>query len=491
VRYGDRINSAVRIWNSKRDQPIGGGFLVDNQHIMTCAHVVDQATGEQFELKARDIVPKTLSVAFDFVSTQNEYSRQLYTASVVPEGWRPEKGTLYPRDVAVLRLDQGTTLLKDAVPVVACNEIVWGDKFQAYGIKDGLADGTYVLGELVGPIPPDRVEVYSERVDQAIAPGCSGAGVWNTTRFGLAGMIVEMYSERQGRIIPIEQLKTVWNFVQQSADPQRQLSNASVAPDASLIGRRLSSLLHTFDRELQEADFDRAIETLWTQQQRPIVCAISGLADDRPLLCRDRCVRLPLRHRLDRLKLSGRPPTVRHLRWPGSNIPDSLSRLKQQVKWVLRAPAATPESVRKAYNDAVTPFVFFTKIAYSEFDEIDGSILLEWINFWEDVGSEPINKPLAVFLIFELSHESDSRCILSQYFEDTFVTSSPPSAVILPRLNSFERDSVIDWLRQTADELALPDDDVSLRLLPSAKTSLAAQDLRLSLLESWIDNLRI
>jgi hypothetical protein len=63
--------------------------------------------------------------------------------------------------------------------------------------------------------------------------------------------------------------------------------------------------------------------------------------------------------------------------------------------------------------------------------------------------------------------------------------------VILSRLNSFHRDDVIEWLHQIAEEIALADDDVSLRLVPSAKASLAERDLRLALLESWIDNLRV
>jgi hypothetical protein len=328
MRFGDRIHSVVRIWNATQDQPIGGGFLLDHEHIMTCAHVVGEATGKRVELEQREAAPLELSVAFDFVAAQREYGGQMYTARPVDDQkWYPEKGTRSPRDIAVLRLDPGPTLPKDVMPVVACDKIVLEEPFLAYGIKDGVPDGTYVKGTFVGEIPPDRVEVISERPDQAIREGCSGAGVW--TRFGLAGMIVEMQSETSlGRVIPIEQLEKVWRFDKQVAALPLEESNAPGVGDAMAIGRRLSSLLHTFDREAQEGDFDRAIDTLWAGQQRPIVCAISGLADDRPLLCRDRCVRLPLRDLLDRMKLSGRPPTVRHIRWPGKGGRDSLSCLK-------------------------------------------------------------------------------------------------------------------------------------------------------------------
>src|SRR5262245_62081852 len=176
MKFGDRIQSAVRIWHSTLDQVIGGGFLVDQQHIMTCAHVVGEATGKRFDLEQQETAPTELSIRFDFVSAQKEHGGQMYTARPADKGWHAEKGKLYPRDVAVLRVDTGPALPKDAIAVVATIEIDWGDRFQAYGIKEGIPDGTYIQGTFVGPIPPDRVEVISEHVDQAIRPGCSGAG---------------------------------------------------------------------------------------------------------------------------------------------------------------------------------------------------------------------------------------------------------------------------------------------------------------------------
>src|SRR5262249_34879109 len=280
-------------------------------------------------------------------------------------------------------------------------------------------------------------------------------------RFALAGMIAEMLSDTQGRVIPIEQLAKIWSFTKQSPTLTLEPPNAASAADASAVSRRLSSLLHTFDREAQEGDFDRGIDTLWIGEQRPIVCIISGFSDDRPLLCRDRCVQFPLRELLDRMKLSGRPPVLRHIQWPEKGGRDPLSCLKQQVKWVLRAQAATPEMVRKAYNDGITPFVFFTRIRHSEFGKTDAEIPTQWLDFWRNVGSEPLNKPLAVFVIFELELTPDNSFSLTRYFEEQFILASPASTVTLSRLNSFDRDSVIDWLHQTAEELALSDEDIS------------------------------
>lgn len=369
--------------------------------------------------------------------------------------------------------------------MVACPETLPGDRFQAYGIKEDLLDGTYVQGEFVGQVTLDRVEVVADRVDQAIRAGCSGAGVWNCRRYGLAGMIVEMQNETQGRVIPVETLQLVWPITGQTVTGKEAASAGSSRLDFSLLARRLSSLLYTFDRELQEADFDMALETSW-KQQRPVVCAILGIADDLPILCRDRCLRVRLRDLLERLELGGRLPNLKHIRWPGRKAPNALARLQQQVKIELRAADSSAGKIRKAYNDGVVPFVFHSDIRNLDFDLSDGDVLVQWIKFWDEVGSEPLNKPLAVFLLLELDGQTQQRVGLTPYFVDNFFAVPQSNAHALNRLNAFSREAVVDWLREKANELALSDDDFALSLLPKVRIGLDAMDLRLAVLEKWI-----
>jgi hypothetical protein len=79
---------------------------------MTCAHVVGAATGKRLELERQEALPIELPVVFDFVFARKEHGGQTYVAHPVDKGWHPEKGTLYPRDVAVLRLDPGNDSAK-------------------------------------------------------------------------------------------------------------------------------------------------------------------------------------------------------------------------------------------------------------------------------------------------------------------------------------------------------------------------------------------
>ena len=270
------------------------------------------------------------------------------------------------------------------------------------------------------------------------------------------------------------------------------MNTSAVLPQMS---RRLSSLLYTFDREEQETEFDLALDTLWQEHRRPVICAIAGSDEDRPLLCRDRCLRVRLRERLERHELGGKLPVQKNVQWPRDanvKVADVLLRLKQQVKGEVRADDASPVNIRKAYNNGVAPFVFHSLIRESKFDRSHRELLLQWVAFWRDVGAEPLNKPLAVFLMFQLDGAPDPELALSRYFATEFADKPPEGARALPLLNEFSRDDVTDWLAQSAQELQLSDDDLAMQLLPNVRSTFgSAETLRLVRLENWIDKLQM
>jgi hypothetical protein len=469
---------------------------------MTCAHVVADATvGRQALLNKP--APLDEVVEIDFVIDPATQRGNKYAAVAVAEGWRPQR-TVYPpgddvlpTDVAVLRLAGNATIPMNAVPVRACRTTQLEDKFLAYGIKAGLFDGTYLRGEILGMVTPDRVEVVAIRVDQSVQRGCSGTGIWNTTRKGggLAGMVVEMESETQARIIPVEMLKKVWPLADQEEEQDPRDADAARDTGSGILGGRLSSLLYTFDREFQESDFDAALDALWETQKRPIVCLIAGLTDDLPLRCRDRCLKVPFQSRLERCDFK-KAPFPKQISWPG-RLPNILARLKQQVKFALNAADPTPEKVRDAFNKGVAPHVFFSRIKESEFDDAQKSAMLDWIDFWRQVGAEPLNKPLAVFLLFELNASAPPGggahpdLPLTQVFNDLFAAPLE-TARALTLLHDFSRDEIEDWLDQKIEELGVMDDSISLELRNQIRgTFTEAERLRLARLDHWITNLRL
>jgi hypothetical protein len=65
--------------------------------------------------------------------------------------------------------------------------------------------------------------------------------------------------------------------------------------------------------------------------------------------------------------------------------------------------AASPAEIREAYNTGVAPWAFFSLLKEEEFASQHRELLVAWAEFWRDVGAEPLNKPLAVFLLLQLN----------------------------------------------------------------------------------------
>ncbi len=490
---GELKDHYVRIWDLTRPEgekaPIGMGFLVDPRHIMTCAHVVGDALGDR-ETWATGRAPVNETIWFEFVCKPADRPSELYKAKVVAAAWRPERGE-QPADVAVLEIDSAVVLPPKASVIRTCPKTYVDDRFTALGIKRGLLEGTYVQGSFTGELFDDRIEVVADRVDVAIREGCSGAAVWNLTRRGVAGMIVELQSETQGRVVPIDSLRRLWPGMIEEGDTSA--GTETVAGEARL-GRRLREVLHTFDRKLQTADFEMALDDYWDTRKSPVVCGILGIQDDLPILCRDRCLRLTFRERLERVELGGKPPIEKKVDWPDPQdrgVPLALARLKQQIKSELKARDSSAVEIRKAYNAGVAPWAFFSFLKQGEFTPQHRELLIQWIGFWREVGAEALNKPLAVLLIFQLEAGSRRGVLLEQVFNE-FEKEPFDYVSRLTRLHDFPRDDVMDWLQEQAAELAISSDDLNDKLVPDARKNLdGTSTLRLSALENWVQNLQI
>lgn len=478
VTLGVRPRSVVRIWREDDDRPIGVGFLVDRSHVMTCAHVVGDALSTAVE---SGTAAPDRSVKIDFPSLA---PKQWYTGRPIPAKWDPQQ------DIAVLMLDDAPALPLDARPVRACATTRPGDPITAYGVTEDIPDGTWVIGQIADTTIKGRAVFNAAHEDMATREGCSGGAAWNVSRGGISGMIVERQGLMQGRIIPVSDLESVWPIAPQSSPelyslPQEVLSSLK-------LGDRLSTSLYRFDRELQESDFEDALKELWEDAQAPIICVIAGLADDRPILCRDRCIQVKLSELLERIEI-GKAPTPIKIYWPDRALLDvdsELFRLQRQVRNALKSGPSAGE-IAKKFNDHPEPVVFFCSIKRSKFDSSHGSLLSKWIEFWRGIGVERTNKPLAVFLIFELDGASPEDFCLERYFTDELRKRPPGGVKALEQLNDFSPDDVVDWLNQKAAELGISDTELGL-VVPEVRRSLSSgMSLRLAHLENWMLRLNI
>jgi hypothetical protein len=486
---GDRSRPAVRIWSATR--PVGVGFLVSRRHVMTCAHVVADALGRRDALALATQGPED-EISLNFVRDETPKNQPTHRARVAI--WHAEKEESSKRDIAVLELVDGMELPSAAVPIVGYPNSQVYDKLSGFGIKYGLPDGTYVNGQWMGYVRHDRVEISAQTTDEAVREGCSGAALWNLNRGGVAGMIVEMQTATQGRIIPIEILRSVFHGLVLSGDtPNLDVRSAAAPASPAAIGASIRKLLYSFDREQQESAFDLALEDSWGTSRSAIICSIAGLDADRPKLCRDRCMNVKLRAQLEALKIGGKLPVPTHVVWPARplrKIEEERAKLASQVRAPLRAKGLTPEAIREAFNNGVAPYVFFSVIDRRWFDSLHRDLFLSWVQFWRDVGSQPLNKPLAVFLLLRLDGTSCPDLCLDQYFQDDLLPNPPVGAFVLERLRDFHRDEIDDWLRARADELGISEAYLFDRILPKLARDLpSGESLRLQQLEEWANKL--
>jgi hypothetical protein len=461
------------------------GFLVDQRHVMTCAHVIGQALGDdKTDARARGIAPATTeTVRLDFIVRPVTKREDTYEAEVVAAAWRPKGGRDEPADVAVLRILGDAPLPPKSLPVWTYTESCVGDGFRAFGITRVLPDGTNTQGKIIGDVSADRIEVFADDAEVAITNGFSGTAVWNGEGLGVVGMVVEAVGAKKGLFIPITSLDSVWPGLVKQQD---RTSTASVSAPARPLGLRLADDLHTFDRQRQTTAFEKAIEDFWGKKRSPVICAIEGIADDLPMLFRDRCTKLTLRNLLgdndpQLLKIDWSNPAA----WGG--VPEALAILKHQVKSELKAIDASPAEIRTRYNKDAIPWAFFSFLKEAELTLLHKNLLREWIAFWREVGDQALSTPLAVLLIFERESSPPSTFLdelFKEFGEGHFDCVRP-----IPKLHDFPPFEVVDWFIARKKVLNISDLDLNDKLVPAARGLKDNPMLRLRTLETWLQSL--
>lgn len=182
----------------------GGGVLVDDRHVITCAHVVSAATNNG---------GPGARVAVDFppFGAAGEVSCD---AVVQEEGWRPI-ATDGRGDVAVLELLCAAPVSSGPPPLRRPPDLR-GDTFRAYGFPAGHDDGVEAHGEIRGPSGPGWEWIQIEgtsTIGYEITEGFSGAPVWGEQAEAVVGIVVGTDRQRDVRgafMIPVAILASVW-----------------------------------------------------------------------------------------------------------------------------------------------------------------------------------------------------------------------------------------------------------------------------------------
>ena len=158
---------------------VGGAFVVHSGHLVTCAHVVQDAGAEG----PGDIV----AVDFPSLGEADE-------AEVLTEGWRPEDGSA--GDVALLRLAR-THAGTRPVPLRSARSVT-GRRFVAYGFPDGYEDGVTTQGTAGMEVGREWLQLEAQSAI-GVLPGFSGAAVWDSDREAVVGVMVTRDTPTEGR----------------------------------------------------------------------------------------------------------------------------------------------------------------------------------------------------------------------------------------------------------------------------------------------------
>ncbi|WNV85472.1 serine protease [Umezawaea sp. Da 62-37] len=170
---------------------LGAGTMLDEWHLLTCAHVVDPCGGPEARVMA------------DFVGLRGAADGR---ATVVAGGWVPE--TEDERgDIALLRLEEPAADVRGA-PLhrmsLRAHQLV-----RAYGFPAGADAGLWSFARIAGEGGPgcEWMQLNKTADAEPIESGFSGTAVLDEATGAVVGMIVGRYKGGGGRVswmIPVE-----------------------------------------------------------------------------------------------------------------------------------------------------------------------------------------------------------------------------------------------------------------------------------------------
>ncbi|WCH92558.1 trypsin-like peptidase domain-containing protein [Streptomyces moderatus] len=151
-------------------EPVGAGFLLDEDLLCTCAHVVAEPDG------SRPLQP----VLVDFPLLADGEPGPRVPALV--ESWSPED------DIALLRLT-ATVDGTEPLPLADGSGDEWARDIRAFGFPPQVPRGVNATGTMRGRQRADLIQIDLTAPGVRIGPGFSGAAVWDPAHEVVVGML--------------------------------------------------------------------------------------------------------------------------------------------------------------------------------------------------------------------------------------------------------------------------------------------------------------
>jgi 3',5'-cyclic AMP phosphodiesterase CpdA len=230
---GYRPERAIaRVFNAD-GKAVGLAFAVDDQHLLTCAHVVNVALGRSLR---DNTIPadQFLMVEFEFGGTGDAAAR--LTAKVV--AWLPTNGIFDRHDAAKLRM--ATDLPTGVTPLqIGTQELLFPVPVQMWGPSSERQNAGHVLGRLVGGTEKHRYQIDQEQHGVfRVIQGFSGGPVWQQGSGDVVGILqascVSDHEATDAYVLGIEVITNITNLSHE-ATLKNEIASPTISTKATLL----------------------------------------------------------------------------------------------------------------------------------------------------------------------------------------------------------------------------------------------------------------
>ncbi|BAY59295.1 peptidase S1 and S6 chymotrypsin/Hap (plasmid) [Leptolyngbya boryana NIES-2135] len=192
------IKSVVCICN-ENGTPEGVGILVSKRHIVTCAHVITNIVGHNFEDRNSDIELNAMVFIYE-----KPFPIKVRVVEIFPQD-----------NIDFAGLEILTEIFESIPPVkFISNNSLSGDTFRVYGFPDYYNNGVWSYGEIRGKQTDGLIQVESNpNSAYFIKKGFSGSPVWNDDLQGWVGIINKADALRGATMISASTLRQCWTQV--------------------------------------------------------------------------------------------------------------------------------------------------------------------------------------------------------------------------------------------------------------------------------------
>ncbi|QSV56301.1 MAG: trypsin-like peptidase domain-containing protein [Dolichospermum sp. UKL201] len=200
-----RFESAIaRIYYKDTEQVIGAGFLVTQQHLLTCAHVVMDALGIKEE---KELLNEVIELDFPFIAPGTIIKAKV----VFWRGLTGKKG----EDIAGLELQDTPPNSANPVQLISTLDLQ-NHNFEIFGFPDDYEkDGRWSFGQITKENTLGLVQMHTQN-GFLVQPGYSGSGVWDTSLQAVVGMVVSKDNREDAKAVfmtPTTLLLESWSFL--------------------------------------------------------------------------------------------------------------------------------------------------------------------------------------------------------------------------------------------------------------------------------------